>query len=138
MNYTEIYVNAKTTLCKAIAERIPNEYLDIRCPDPLNFPREFIGVYKSKDANYIEALLPDGTIKSYISIYELSVDQAYEVLKAVMATSNTSKEMYIVEVHNGGKWTVVFRTHSYRQAQIEYQKRCETWPEVRLQKNGAK
>lgn len=134
MNYTELYTETKTTLCKAIAEQIPDEYLDINCPDPLNQTQTFVGVYKSKDVNYIEALLPDGTIKSYISIYELSVDQAYEVLKAVMAASNTSKEMYIVEVHNGGKWTVVLRTHSYRQAQIEYQKRCETWPEVRLQK----
>lgn len=134
MNYTEVYVNAKTTFCKAIAERIPDEYLDIRCPDPLNFPREFVGVYKSNGASYIEALLSDGTFKS-ISIYELSVDQAYEVLKAVMVANNTSKsEMYTVEVYNGGKWTEVLRTYSYRQAQAEYQKRCETWPEVRLQK----
>jgi hypothetical protein len=134
MNYTELYTETKTTLCKAIAEQIPDEYLDINCPDPLNQTQTFVGIYKSKDMTYIEALLPDGTIESYISIYELSVDQAYEVLKAVMTTSNTSKEMYIVEVHNGGKWTVIFRTHSYHQAQIEYQKRCETWPEVRLQK----
>lgn len=133
MNYTEVYVNAKTTLCKAIAERIPDEYLDIRCADPLNPQCEFVGVYKSKDASYIETLLFDGTFKSN-SIYELSVDQAYEVLKEVMAASNTSKEMYIVEVHNGGKWSVVFKTHSYRLAQAEYEKRCETWPEVRLQK----
>ena len=133
MNYTEIYVNAKTTLCKAIAEHIPDEYLDINCADPLNLANTFVGVYKSKDASYIETRLPDGTFKSN-SIYELSVDQAYEVLKEVIAATNTSKEMYIVEVHNGGKWSVVFKTHSYRLAQAEYQKRCETWPEVRLQK----
>ena len=135
MNYTEIYVNAKTTLCKAIVERIPDEYLDINCPDPLNLAKTFIGVYKSKHdgASYIASQFTDGTVKSD-SIYELSVDQAYEVLKEVMATSNTSKEAYTVEVYNGGKWTEVLRTHSYRQAQAEYQKRCETWPEVRLQK----
>lgn len=133
MNYTEVYVNAKTTLCKAIAERIPDEYLDINCPDPLNLANTFVGVYKSKDTSYIETLLPDGTFKSN-SIYELSVDQAYEVLKEVMAATNTGKEVFTVEVYNGGKWTEVFRTHSYRRAQAEYQKRCETWPEVRLQK----
>lgn len=133
MNYVEVYVNAKTTLCKAIAERIPNEYLNIRCPDPLNSLRVFVGVYKTEGSSYIEAVLPDGTLESS-SIYELSVDQAYEILYKVMAASKASKEAFTVEVYNGGKWTEVLRTHSYRQAQAEYHKQCETWPEVRLQK----
>lgn len=90
MNYTEVYVNAKAALCKAIAEQIPDGHLDINCPDPLNPAQTFIGVYKSKEANYIERQLADGTLKSD-SIYELSVDQAYEVLKEVMAASNTHK-----------------------------------------------
>ena len=135
MNYTEVYLNAKTLLCKAIARRIPDDYLDIRCLDPLSPSSIFVGVYKSKDASYIETSLPDGTFKSN-SIYELSVDQAYEVLKEVMAASNTSGEVFTVEIHNGGKWTKVFRTHSYHLAQAEYQKQCKTWPEVRLQKQN--
>lgn len=133
MNYTEVYVNAKTTLCKAIAERIPDEYLDIYCQDPLNQTQAFVGVYKSDDASYAETLLPDGTTKSD-SIYELSVDQAYEVLKKVIAASDTSKETFTVEIYHGGKWKEVLRTHSYRMAQAEYQNRCQIWPEVRLQK----
>jgi hypothetical protein len=136
MNYTEVYVNAKTTLCKAIAERIPDEYLDINCPDPLNCAKTFIGVYKSKHdgTSYIASQFTDGTVKSD-SIYELSVDQAYEVLKTVMVASNTSKnETYTVEIRNGDTWTEVLKTHSYRIAQIEYWKRCKSWPEVRLQR----
>lgn len=132
MNYTEVYVNAKTTLCKAIAERIPDEYLDINCQDPLNLAKTFIGVYKSKGASYIAYQFTDGTVKSD-SIYELSVDQAHEVLKEVIAASN-SKEAFTVEVYNGGKWVEVLRTYSYHLAQAEYQRQCRTWPEVRLQK----
>ena len=87
MNYTEVYVNAKTTLCKAIAERIPDEYLRINCPDPLDSSQTFCGVYKSCEACYIDIRLAGRDYKSE-SIYELSVDQAYAVLKEVLAASN--------------------------------------------------
>lgn len=91
MNYTELYTNTRAALCraiakalaKAIAEQISDEYLEIYCPDPLNPTQTFIGVYNSEGANYIECQLADRTLKSD-SIYSLSVDQAYEVLKAVL------------------------------------------------------
>lgn len=133
MNYTELYTETKTTLCKAIAEQIPDEYLDINCPDPLNQTQTFVGVYKSKGANYIECRLADRTFKSD-SIYSLSVDQAYEVLKEVLTVLSQWREVFTVEIYNGGKWTEVLKTHSYRVAQIEYEKRCKSWPEVRLQR----
>lgn len=133
MNYTELYTETKTTLCKAIAEQIPDEYLDINCPDPRNMTQTFVGVYKSKGASYIECRLVDGTYKSD-SIYSLSVDQAYEVLKEVLTVLSKWKEVFTVEIYNGGKWTEVLKTHSYRVAQLEYEKRCKTWPEVRLQR----
>lgn len=133
MNYTELYTETKTTLCKAIAEQIPDEYLDINCPDPLNQAQTFVGVYKSKGANYIECRLADRTFKSD-SIYSLSVDQAYEVLKEVLTVLSQWREVFTVEIYNGGKWTEVLKTHSYRVAQIEYEKRCKSWPEVRLQR----
>ena len=84
MNYTELYTETRTTLCRAIAEQIPDEYLDIYCPDPLNPAQTFVGVYKSMGASCIECRLADGTLKSD-SIYYLSVDQAYEALKEVLA-----------------------------------------------------
>ena len=90
MNYTEVYINAKTTLCKAIAERIPDEYLHIVCLDPLDQSRTFCGVYKSCEACYVDIRLAGRDYKSE-SIYELSVDQAYEVLKAVMVANNGDK-----------------------------------------------
>lgn len=133
MNYTELYTETKTTLCKAIAEQIPDEYLDINCSDPLNQTQTFVGVYKSKGANYIERRLADWTFKSD-SIYSLSVDQAYEVLKEVLTVLSQWREVFTVEIYNGGKWTEVLKTHSYRVAQIEYEKRCKSWPEVRLQR----
>ena len=133
MNYTELYTEARTTLCKAIAEQIPNEYLDINCPDPLNQTQTFVGVYKSKGANYIERRLADRTFKSD-SIYSLSVDQAYEVLKEVLTVLSQWREVFTVEIYTGGEWTEVLKTHSYRVAQIEYEKRCKSWPEVRLQR----
>lgn len=133
MNYTELYTETKTTLCKAIAEQIPDEYLDINCPDPLNQTQTFVGVYKSKGANYIECRLADRTFKSD-SIYSLSVDQAYEVLKEVLTALSQWREVFTVEIYNGDKWTKVLKTHSYRVAQIEYEERCKSWPEVRLQR----
>lgn len=92
MNYTELYTNTRATLCraiakavaKAIAEQIVDNYVDIYCPDPLNPAQTFVGVYNSEGANYIECRLADGTLKSD-SIYTLTVDQAYEVLKEVLA-----------------------------------------------------
>ena len=83
MNYTELYVNTRAALCKAIAEQIPDEYLDINCPDPLNPAQTFVGVYKSNGTNYIECQLANGTRWSN-SIYALSADQAYEVLEVVL------------------------------------------------------
>lgn len=83
MNYTELYINTRAALCKAIAEQTPDEYLDIYCPDPLNSAQTFVGVYKSDGASYIECRLADKTLRSS-SIYTLSADQAYEVLKAVL------------------------------------------------------
>lgn len=133
MNYTELYTNTRTTLCKAIAEQIPEEYLDINCQDPINPTQVFVGVYKSKDASYIESRLADQTFKSD-SIYTLTVDQAYEVLKAVLTVLQSNGELYTVEIYNAGKWKEVFKSRSYRLAQAEYENRCKVWAEVRLQK----
>lgn len=83
MNYTELYTSTRATLCRAIAKQISDKYLDIYCPDPLDPTQTFIGVYNSEGANYIECWLADGTLRTD-SIYSLSVDQAYEVLKAVL------------------------------------------------------
>lgn len=92
MNYTELYINTRATLCraiakaiaKAIAEQSIDEYLGIYCPDPLNPAQTFVGVYNSEGANYIECRSADGALKTD-SIYTLTVDQAYEVLKEVLA-----------------------------------------------------
>ena len=133
MNYAELYTNTRIALCKAIAEHTPDGRLDINCPDPLNPTQTFVGVYKFEEANYIECRLADGTFKSD-SIYALSVDQAYEVLKVTLAALGQWQELYTVEVYNGGKWISVLKTPNYHLAQAEYEKRCKSWPEVRLQK----
>lgn len=133
MNYTELYTNTRIALCKAITEHTPDGHLDINCPDPLNPTQTFVGVYKFEEANYIEYRLADGTFKSD-SIYTLSVDQAHEVLKVTLAALGQWRELYTVEVYNDGKWTSVLKTHNYRLAQAEYEKRCKSWSEVRLQK----
>lgn len=139
MNYTELYINTRATLCraiaKAIAEQSIDEYLDINCQDPLNPAQTFVGVYKSEGATYIECRLADGTLKSD-SVYSLSVDQAYEVLKKVLAALSRGPEAFIVEVYNRNKWTEVLKTHSYRIALTEYEKLCKSRSNVRLQKQG--
>lgn len=135
MNYTELYTETNTTLCRAIARQLSNERLDIYCPNPLDPTQTFVGVYKSEGATYIECWLADGTLKSD-SIYSLSVDQAYEVLKEVLAVLSQGPEVFTVEVYNRNKWTEVLRTHSYRLALIEYEKCCKSRSGVRLQKQG--
>lgn len=90
MNYTELYVSTKVTLCRAIAQHMPAEYLGIRCQDPRDTSRVFIGVYKFKGAGYVESQSTNDTHKSE-SIYELSVDQAYEVLKEVLRAKETKQ-----------------------------------------------
>lgn len=95
MNYTELYTNTRATLCRAIAkaiaraivEQVIDEYLDIYCQDPLNPAQTFVCVYNSDGATYIECRLADGTLKSD-TIYALTVDQAYEVLKAVLTATD--------------------------------------------------
>lgn len=135
MNYTELYTETNTALCRAIAAQVSDEYLDIYCPNPLDPTQTFVGVYKSEGATYIEHRLADGTLKSD-SIYSLSVDQAYEVLREVLAVLSSWREVFTVEVYNRGEWTEVLRTHSYRLALIEYEKLCKSRSEVRLQKWG--
>lgn len=133
MNYTELYTETRTVLCRAIAAQISDEYLDIYCQDPLDPTQTFVGVYKSEGATYIERRLADGTLKSD-SIYSLSVDQAYGVLREVLAVLSSWREVFIVEVYNGGKWTEVLKAHSYRIALTEYEKLCKSRSNVRLQK----
>lgn len=135
MNYTELYTETRVDLCRAIAEQTPDEYLDIYCQDPLNQTQTFVGVYKSMGASCIECRLADGTLKSD-SIYYLSVDQAYGVLKEVLAVLSRGPEAFTVEVYNRGGWTEVLKTHSYRLALIEYEKLCKPRSGVRLQKQG--
>ena len=135
MNYIELYTETRVDLCRAIAEQTPDEYLDIYCPDPLNPAQTFVGVYKSEGASCIECRLADGTLKSD-SIYYLSVDQAYEVLKEVLAVLSRGPEVFIVEVYSGGEWTEVLETHSYRIALAEYEKLCKSRSDVRLRKWG--
>lgn len=135
MNYTELYTETRTVLCRAIAAQVSDEYLDIYCPNPLNPTQTFVGVYKSEGASYIECRLADGTLKSD-SIYSLSVDQAYEVLREVLAVLSRGPEVFIVEVYNRGEWAEVLETHSYRSALTEYEKLCKSRSNVRLQKQG--
>ena len=135
MNYTELYTETRTTLCRAIAAQILDEYLDIYCQDPLNPTQAFVGVYKSVGASCVECRLADGTLKSD-SIYALTVDQAYEVLKEVLAILSRGPEVFIVEVYNGGEWAEVLETHSYRKALTEYEKLCKSRSDVRLRKWG--